>query len=140
MSDLVVARTSGVIMYEGRRHTIRRGVTIARAGHPLVGRNPRMWQPLRVHYDLDSAGGGAPGGSGIEQATAAPGELRGAPIPTPEGSGRPPMSGPGSGADAWRKYAAEVTRSPLESWSALGRDAIIATLREQGVEPAGDNE
>jgi hypothetical protein len=50
---------------------------------------------------------------------------------TPE---RPPTSGPGSGADAWRAYAAAVTDSPLESWTDMSRDEIIARLDEQGTE------
>ncbi|MFI2663729.1 hypothetical protein [Micromonospora carbonacea] len=150
-SDLVVARTSGVIMHEGRRHPIRRGVTIARAGHPLVGKSPKLWQPLRVHYDL-------PGVGGVEQATAAPGELRdvqpaqtaeepggadagqdgpaAAPEPAPEGESprRPPTSGPGSGNEAWRRHAAEVTSTPVEQWAGRSRDDIRRELYGEGGE------
>lgn len=48
--------------------------------------------------------------------------------PTP-----PPTSGPGSGADAWRAYAAEATRSPYESWAALNRAEVIELLHSEGV-------
>ncbi|KXK63362.1 hypothetical protein AWW66_03345 [Micromonospora rosaria] len=172
-SDLVVARTSGVIMHEGRRHPIRRGVTIARAGHPLVEKSPKLWQPLRVHYDLPGGGrltaGPASGVAavietfgvgGVEQATAAPGELRdvqptpapeepgGAaegqegpaaepePEPAPEGESprRPPTSGPGSGNDAWRRHAADKTRTPLKQWASKNRDDIRRELYGEGGE------
>lgn len=52
MSDLVVARTSGIVMLNGRRHPLRKGMTVAREGHPIVAANPRLWEPLRVHYDV----------------------------------------------------------------------------------------
>ncbi|WFE45312.1 hypothetical protein [Verrucosispora sp. WMMD1129] len=119
MGDLMVARTSGVIMHKGRRHTIRRGQTIGRKGHPVVDGHPRLWEPLRVHYDLP--------GEGVEQATAAPGELRDLP-PVPAGPQRPPTSGPGSGVEAWRKHAAEVTGTPAEQWAGKSRDEIMKAL------------
>ncbi|WP_431976172.1 hypothetical protein [Micromonospora haikouensis] len=158
-SDLVVARTSGVIMHEGRRHPIRRGVTIARVGHPLVEKSAKLWQPLRVHYDLPVAAAETLGG--VEQATAAPGELRdvqpaqtpdapteepgGAdagqdgpaePEPAPEGESprRPPTSGPGSGNEAWRRHAAEVTSTPVEQWAGRSRDDIRRELYGEGGE------
>lgn len=40
------------------------GETRAREGHPILLRFPHLFEPIRVHYD-------------IEQATAAPGEQRG---------------------------------------------------------------
>lgn len=46
---------------------------------------------------------------------------------------RPPTSGPGSGVEAWRRYAADVTDSPLESWLSLTRDEIIELLDSEGV-------
>lgn len=76
MGDLVVARTSGVVMHEGRRLPLRRGQTIARATHPIVTAHPSLWQPLTVHYDVEQATA-APGEQvPVEQATAAPGEKR----------------------------------------------------------------
>lgn len=41
---------------------------------------------------------------------------------------RPPTSGPGSGAPAWREYAAAVTGTPVEEWSTLSRDEIVELL------------
>lgn len=77
----------------------------------------------------------------VEQATAAPGEKRAvrpaAAEPTrakPESAPqRPPASGPGSGVEAWRQYAAEVTGSPAGSWATLTRDEIIELLESEGV-------
>lgn len=47
---------------------------------------------------------------------------------------RPPTSGPGSGAAAWRGYAAAVTDSPVEQWGALSREEIIELLDAEGDE------
>lgn len=134
MCDLVVARTSGVVMWQGRRNTIQRGVTVAHREHPLVARNPGLWKELIVHYNVEPA---AAVGS-VEQATAAPGEVRPVP-PVAANSGqpgavqRPPLSGPGSGVEAWRKYAAEITGTPAESWAALSRERVIELLKSEGV-------
>ncbi|WP_037322995.1 hypothetical protein [Amycolatopsis thermoflava] len=46
---------------------------------------------------------------------------------------RPPTSGPGSGAAAWRAYAAALTGSPAEAWAELSRDEVIAQLESDGV-------
>lgn len=54
-------------------------------------------------------------------------------------SPRPALSGPGSSAAAWRSYAAAITNSAEQSWSALSRDEIIAELQEQGVLDAEGN-
>ena len=45
----------------------------------------------------------------------------------------PPRKGPGSGADAWRAYAAAVTDSPLSAWANLKAVDIQATLQSEGV-------
>lgn len=149
MGDLVVARTSGVVMWQGRRNTIQRGVTVAHRDHPLVARNPKLWKDLVVHYDVEPATD-----SGlVEQATAAPGEMR--PVPPaaarptsspesgaaaaaetsrqPGAAQRPPLSGSGSGVEAWRKYAAEITGTPAQSWAALSRERVIELLKSEGV-------
>lgn len=47
---------------------------------------------------------------------------------------RPPTSGPGSGLDAWRAYAAAVTGSPVESWAGASRDQIIKQFASEDVE------
>lgn len=118
MGDLVVARTSGVVMHRGLRLAVRRGQTIARASHSIVVEHPRLWEPITVHYDVPAA---AP----VETATAAPGEKRDVQLPV---SKRPPTSGPGSGVEAWRRHAAEVTGTPLEQWAGKSREDIIAAL------------
>jgi hypothetical protein len=41
---------------------------------------------------------------------------------------RPPMGGAGSSAGAWRAYAAAVTGTPVEQWSEMSRDDIVAAL------------
>lgn len=69
MSDLYVAKTSAVVKLGGERHWIRKGLTVARSGHPIMDGREAMFEPLRVHYDT------------VEQATAAPGEKRDLELP-----------------------------------------------------------
>ena len=54
---------------------------------------------------------------------------------TTEQPQRPPTSGPGSGAAAWRAYAAAVTDSPVESWDSLSRDEVMELLASEGAAP-----
>lgn len=62
---IFVARSSGVVMIDGQIHRYVQGQTRVRAGHPLLKARPDKFVPLKLDYD-------------IEQATAAPGERRGA--------------------------------------------------------------
>lgn len=43
-------------------------------------------------------------------------------------SKRPPASGPGSGAEAWRKYAVDETGKPAEWFADMSRDQIVEFL------------
>jgi hypothetical protein len=143
VSDLFVARQSGTVMLDGRRHAIRRGVTVARAGSEMLARHPRLFEPMKVHYDAPAKGrrSAAP----VEQATAVPGERRAVRLPEPEPEPdpgpepkqavpqRPPTSGAGSSAPVWREYAAAVLGAPAETYATLGRDEIIALLNAQPV-------
>ena len=64
-AEIYVARSTGVIRIKGESFTYIAGRTRVRAGHPLLKALPDKFQPLSLDYDL-------------EQATAAPGERRGA--------------------------------------------------------------
>jgi len=67
-SDRVyVATESFACQIEGKDYQITKGQTRVREGHPLLQTNPQYFRPMEenVHYD-------------VEQATAAPGEKRGA--------------------------------------------------------------
>lgn len=68
MSDILVAKTNAVLTYEGKRVLLRRGETHVRVGHPIVKGHEHLFEPMRVHYD-------------VEQATAAPGEKRNLQLP-----------------------------------------------------------
>lgn len=61
--EILVAVTSGVVVVDGHRHTIRKGRTHVREGHPIQAAHPGMFGPIRVDHD-------------VEEATAAPGEKR----------------------------------------------------------------
>lgn len=52
-SDVYVATRTAVIIHDGRRETIRRGVTRVRAGHPLLDEHPDMFEVLTVHFDVE---------------------------------------------------------------------------------------
>lgn len=72
------------------------------------------------------------GGAQSDQDSTSPAETpKLASHPTP-----PPTSGPGSGVDAWRTYAATVTGTTYESWGLLSRAEIIANLEGKGA-PVG---
>lgn len=62
---IYVARETFTCDIDGEIFTVRRGVTRVRGGHQLVKLNPQFFEPVDAHYD-------------VEQATAAPGEKRGA--------------------------------------------------------------
>ena len=63
-SQVLIARESGIITIDGEECVVVSGVTRAERGHPIVAATPGWWKPIRAHYR-------------VEQATAAPGELRG---------------------------------------------------------------
>lgn len=47
---------------------------------------------------------------------------------------RPPLSGPGSGLEAQRAYAAKLTGRPVEDFAEMGRDEVIAFIDEHSAE------
>lgn len=51
---------------------------------------------------------------------------------------RPPMTGRGSGVEAWREYAAAVTGSPVDSWQALSKEEVVELLDAEGAEQHDD--
>ena len=63
--EILVAVESAVFQFEGADVVITRDVTRVRAGHPILRGREHLFRPLDAHYE-------------IEQATAAPGEVRGA--------------------------------------------------------------
>lgn len=62
---IFVARESFVCDLDGVPVTVSGGTTRVREGHPLLKGREHLFEPLTVHYE-------------VEQATAAPGEKRGA--------------------------------------------------------------
>lgn len=73
-AEIVVANTTAIMSYEGRTLALRRGVTTARADHPIVQEHPEMFSPLPVHFEVEEAEQ-APAKT-TETTTAAPGEKR----------------------------------------------------------------
>lgn len=110
MCELVEVTTN----VAGRGRAVRKG-TVVCADDPRI-KGASHIRPLAVQHYC--------GGGPVEQMTGAPGEKRDVKLP----SDRPPKSGPGSGIEAWREYAAKMTNSPVESWSTLSRDEIIELL------------
>ena len=64
-ATVYVARSSGVIKIDGETYRYNAGQTRVRVGHPLLRVIPDKFAPMKVDYE-------------VEQATAAPGERRGA--------------------------------------------------------------
>ena len=65
--EILIAIESGVTEVDGEQCVVVKGVTRAERGADIVKLTPNWWKPLKAHYL-----------SRVEQATAAPGELRGA--------------------------------------------------------------
>lgn len=61
---MYVAKDSGSIVVGAETYNFRRGITRFEEGHPAVLAAPDLFEPITPHYR-------------VEQATAAPGELRG---------------------------------------------------------------
>lgn len=62
--EIFVAKQSFTTELDGAPISVFGGVTRVRAGHPLLKGREELFEPLKVHYD-------------VEAATAAPGETRG---------------------------------------------------------------
>jgi len=62
---IYVANTTFTTMLDGREITVHQGSTRARGSHPLIKGREQLFDLLTVQYD-------------VEQASAAPGEQRGA--------------------------------------------------------------
>ncbi len=52
-SDILVARVSAVLKYDGRRVVLHRGKTTAHAEHPIVRGHENLFTNLVVDYALD---------------------------------------------------------------------------------------
>lgn len=52
-TDLVMARTNFIDFPKPETPVPVRARAVARAGHPVVQRNPSMWEPIRVDYELE---------------------------------------------------------------------------------------
>ena len=65
MSEMYVARETFYAVLDGEQIMVRKGRDLVRSGHPLLSLYPGMFKPAHVRF-------------AVEQATAAPGEKRGA--------------------------------------------------------------
>ena len=70
-NTIYVATESFVTTIDGEEVVIRKGTTRVRAGHKLLKGRERLFEPLTIQYDTESA-------------TSAPGEQREAKKPAPE--------------------------------------------------------
>lgn len=61
--EVMIARDSGVVVVDGVEEFVRRGISRAHRGHPIVQAAPDLWEPIGVHF-------------AVETTTAAPGETR----------------------------------------------------------------
>jgi hypothetical protein len=50
-NELLVAKRSAAVFIDGRRHRIRKDITLVREGHPLLDSHGYLFGPLTVHYD-----------------------------------------------------------------------------------------
>lgn len=80
--DILVAKASFFYELDGASVMVPKGTTV-RVGHPLLDGRGDMFEPITVNYDNAVV-------RGVEQATAAPGEVR--ELPKRRGPGRPPKN------------------------------------------------
>lgn len=69
-SDIYVATETFATELDNQPIIVQKDITRVRAGHPLLKGRENLFKLITVHYE-------------VEQATAAPGEKRGAPAPAP---------------------------------------------------------
>jgi hypothetical protein len=53
MSEILVAKETAHITYDGIPQMLVAGRTLARDTHPLVSDYPELWEPLKVQYDVE---------------------------------------------------------------------------------------
>jgi len=99
-SDIYIARQSFATEIDGQSVIVQKGTTRVRAGHPLLKGREELFELLTVQYD-------------VEQATARPGEHRGAPAPAPE---------PVPTAAERRTAKAEVAKDEAEAEAEAGKE------------------
>lgn len=81
-ADILVAKASFFYEHDGVSVMVPKGATV-RAGHPVLDGRGDMFAPVGVDFDVDEVASTA-----VEQATAAPGEVR----ELPKRRGRPPKT------------------------------------------------
>jgi hypothetical protein len=53
--EFYVAKESANFDFEGQPVFLTAGVTIVRAGHPILANHQQLFEPIRVHYDMPKA-------------------------------------------------------------------------------------
>lgn len=53
--DILVCRESAAFTFGGERVVIHKGKTRVRVGHPILEGREHLFEPLRVHYDVETA-------------------------------------------------------------------------------------
>lgn len=53
--DILVCRESAAFTFGGERIVIHKGKTRVRAGHPILEGREHLFEPITVHYDVETA-------------------------------------------------------------------------------------
>lgn len=54
--EILVAKTSFIgSLEDGQEISVQKGVTRVREGHPIAQRWPELFEPIRVHYEIEDA-------------------------------------------------------------------------------------
>lgn len=67
MPEIMIAARPGMVVIDGKRRMVRKGVTTAHATHPIVTGHPKLWRPLKVDYPAVSAARGGRKEAGGQQ-------------------------------------------------------------------------
>lgn len=69
--DILVAKATAALTWQGQTVFIQQGVTLARQGHPILDAAGDMFGPIHVHFDIEQA---APAAAPEPKKTEAPKE------------------------------------------------------------------
>lgn len=59
--DILVASRTGYVLVDGQQVVVRKGMTTARAGHPVIEAGGDLWVPLVPDFEVDEPAAAEPG-------------------------------------------------------------------------------
>lgn len=89
--DILVAKKTAVLAWDGRTVFIEAGTTLAREGHPILDAAGEMFEPVYVHFEVD----------GVPEEAPAPVTSAASPTPSATPQGDAPADPTAKDVRAW---------------------------------------